>query len=307
MLYLNKYHLKRLEEKDFPAVKEIFWKVFHKKVSLSYLKNKYNTSYLGVKYICSIAYKGKIPVAFYGAIPQKFSNHSQEILVAHACDSFTLKECQGQGLHFQLATISYELMKENNIKFVYAYHSDNTYHSTKKLGWKEHIHMQRFHVKVPTLPISKILNKLGSNSFYTLFFSEKISKEALEKLQSNSSQFRQKFTKSFIDYKNSFNNHFFIELYDCVFWVKIQSIMNIGLVQAPSETSLKKATRKLRRIAFFLGIKELLFQIDSATPVASYLTKIVVPKKSWLIGYLDFDPTINLEEFLFTYADLDTY
>ena len=83
MLYKEIYRLKRVDNNDFPAIKELFWKVFKKKVSLHYLENKYDTSYLGIKYICSIAYYDDIPVAFYGALPQKFTNNEREIFVAH--------------------------------------------------------------------------------------------------------------------------------------------------------------------------------------------------------------------------------
>lgn len=84
-------------------------------MSLTYLKNKYNTTYVGVEFICSIAYHNKTPVAFYGAIPQKFSNSDSTLLVAHACDSFTIKKYQGQCIHYQLVKLSYRSMKELNM------------------------------------------------------------------------------------------------------------------------------------------------------------------------------------------------
>lgn len=308
MLYKDTYQLKRLETKDLPAVKELFLKVFNKKVSLSYLKNKYGTSYLGLEYICSIAYHDTTPIAFYGAIPQKFSNNEKDIFVAHACDSYTLQAYQGQGLHYQLAKFAYEIMKQNAIKFVYAFHSENTYHSTKKLDWKEYVHMQRFHIKVRTLPIAKVVNKLHLNSLYAPFFRKTAKTASVEKIHTaHKDKFRQRFDANFITYKNSIKEHYFIESHGCILWVKVEAIMLVGLFYAPSAIALEKAINKLKTKAFFLGITELLFQVHPESEMALQLKSIVAPKESWLVGYFSFDPTIPLEDFIFTYADLDTY
>ncbi|WP_420571736.1 GNAT family N-acetyltransferase [Kordia sp.] len=308
MLYKEIYRLKRVDNNDFPAIKELFWKVFKKKVTLSYLQNKYNTSYVGVNYICSIAYCDDIPVAFYGAIPQKFKNNEREIYVAHACDSYTLPNHQRKGLHYELAKFAYEIMKENDMKYVYAFHSENTYYSTKKLGWKEHEHMQRFHIKTRALPIGKVLNKLRWTNFYDVFFTQKVSEEAIAKLTSeHKEKYRLKFTNDFIKYKNSFKSHYCIEIDDCVFWLKIQAIIHVGKFYAPSAEALQKAIKKLKRKAFFLGITELLFQVDADSTMAKQLQTITQPRESWLVGYLDFDPEIDLKDFIFTYSDLDTF
>ncbi|EDP97359.1 GNAT family N-acetyltransferase [Kordia algicida OT-1] len=308
MQYKEIYRLKRVDNNDFPAIKELFWKVFKKRVSLQYLQNKYNTSHVGVNYICSIAYCGDIPVAFYGAIPQKFKNNKGELFVAHACDSYTLPNHQRKGLHNALAKFAYKIMKEYDMKYVYAFHSENTYRSTKKLGWKEHKNLQRFHIKVNTLPLGKVLNKLRWTNLYDVFFKQKVSQEAIEKLTSeHKEKYRLKFDNNFIDYKNSFKSHYCVEIDDCVFWLKIQAIIHVGMFYAPSAEALQKAMKKLKRKAFFLGITEFLFQVDADATMATQLKTITKPKESWLVGYLDFDPEIDLNDFIFTYSDLDTF
>jgi len=308
MQYKDIYRLKRVDNNDFPAIKELFWKVFKKKVSLHYLQNKYNTSYLGVQYICSIAYCDDVPVAFYGAIPQKFKNNEREIFVAHACDSYTLPNHQRKGLHYELARFAYDIMRENDMKYVYAFHSENTYFSTKKLGWKEHEHLQRYHIKVHTLPIGKVLNKLRWTNIYDVFFNQKVSLEATKKLTSeHEEKFQIQLKDNFITYKNSFKSHYCIELEGCVFWLKIQAIIHVGKFYAPSAEALQKAIKKLKRKAFMLGITEFLFQVDADSNMAKQLQTIIQPKESWLVGYLDFDPDINLNDFIFTYSDLDTF
>ena len=308
MLYKDTYHIKRISNSDFPAIRELFWKVFNKKVTLKYLQNKYNTSYTSIKYICTIAYFNDIPVAFYGAIPQKFKNKKEDIYVAHACDSYTLKNHQRKGLHFELAKLAYSIMLEVNIKYVYAFHSKNTYLSTKKLGWKEHKTMQRFHIKIKTLPLGKVLNKLRCNWFYNLFFNKRVSQKDIEKLNlEHKEKYRLQLDSKFINYKNSFGNHFCVTIDGCVFWFKIQAIVHVGLFYAPSAIILSKAIKKFKQKLQLLGITEILFQVDPNSNMAKQLKTIVKPKESWLIGYLDFDSDVNLSEFIFTYSDLDTF
>lgn len=308
MLYKERYNIKRVDGSDFIAIKELFWKVFKKRVSVDYLTNKYNTSFLGIDFICSIAYCDNIPVAFYGALPQLFENGKDKIYVAHACDSYTLPEHQRQGLHYQLAIFAYDIMKSYDIKFVYAFHSENTYQSTKKLHWKEHKNLKRFHINTYTLPLGKVLNKITISKIYSLFFRKRVTASQIKKLKKdNQDKFQLELSKNFIDYKNTFNDHYSFEADGCVFWFKIQAIIHIGKFYAPSEQAFKKAIKKLKRKARFLGITELLFQVDTNSKMITYLNTISQPQQSWLVGYLDFDPSVNLSDFSFSYLDLDTF
>ncbi|WAC03781.1 GNAT family N-acetyltransferase [Lacinutrix neustonica] len=302
------YQLKKLEENDFPFVKELLWKVFRKKISVTKLKHKYDATYPGLEQVSTIAYHGKTPIAFYGAILQQFKKNNETIILAQACDSSTLEKYQGKGLHFELAKLSYELMSKQNVSCVYAFMNENSYRSTKKLGWKEHNHMLRFHFETPTFPAAKALNKLNYNDLYGLFFKKEASNQALKALNpKHNDTFQQVFTKTFVSYKNSFKNHYYIEEENCVFWVKIEGVMHVGLSYAPSNVALQKALIKIKRKAVFLGISEILFQVDSKASLARQLATITAPKKSWYVGYLPFKRPMDLKDFIFTYSDLDTF
>tara|TARA_R110002049_G_scaffold309292_2_gene520362 strand:- start:23141 stop:24067 length:927 start_codon:yes stop_codon:yes gene_type:complete len=308
MFYKNTYRLKQLEEIDFPALQELLWKVFQKKSSILSLKHKYDVSHLGLEYVSTIAYENEIPVAFYGAILQKFKKHNQKIIIAQACDSSTLKAHQGKGLHFELAKLSYEIMQKQGITCVYAFLNENSFYSTKKLDWHSHFNMLRFHIKVNTFPLAKVLNKLHINNLYFLFLNKNVSQEAITKLTSDhKDKFQQICTPNFFAYKNRYKNHYCIEVENCVFWVKIEAIMHVGLFFAPSGVALQKGIKKLRHKAFFFGISEILFQVGPKTNLAKQLKTIAVPKKSWHVGYLPFEKNIDLKDFKFNYSDLDTF
>jgi GNAT superfamily N-acetyltransferase len=298
----------RLEDHHMMDVQYLFWAVFRKKVTLDYLRMKYATAYAGAKYICSIAYDGNLPIAFYGALPQRFVSKDTPILAAHACDSFTLKNYQGKGIHYNLALHAYEIMKASNVKFVYAFHSDNTYHSTKKLGWLTHHPMQRFHIKTTTFPLAKLYKKIGLAGFHQKKIAALLKPYESKKNIAFHSHFafHQAFNNDFLTYKNGFFPHFWIELYDCQFLVKVDALLQIGFFNYSSFENLLLAIKQLKKLCVKMGVTELLFQVTADSGMSSALQKITAPQPSWLIGYLPFEE-INLSEFEFTFADLDTF
>jgi len=252
----------RLEEKHLPDVQFLFLKVFHKQVTLDYLRKKYDSRYLGIPPVGFIAYHEEKVVAFYGAIPQKFKSEMGEFFAAHACDSFTLDSYQRMGLHYQLAIRSYEVMKSEGIRFVYAFHSENTFHSTEKLNWITHQHMKRFHLFIKTVPLAKIFPKLGLGNFYQTLLSKKLGVNQMPEMNYTNSVKSQVYNNQFLLYKNGFGKHFNIRINNCDFFIKVDSVMKVGVFQHPDITSFQMALRTLKRICFFCGINEIQFQVS---------------------------------------------
>ena len=304
------YSYSQFEERHIKDAQYIFKSAFKLIVSEAFIRNKYDTSYLGIESISTIAYDKEKPVAFYGAIPQLFSNGKEEILIAHACDSYTLPEYQKKGLHYNLALKSYELMRKNEVKMVCAFHSENTFFSTKKLNWKEHKNLVRFHIKTNNIPSSKIYNKLGFNSVTHTKALKSLQPYLIEDTKSPFSKteyFHQKYTSEFYKYKNGFNNHFLIKIEGCSFYLKLNSIVNVGFFDFDSEENFKIGIEKLKVITSKMGFNEILFQVDSLSNQYDTLLKISPPEPSWLLGYLPFDEMIDITAFRFNFADLDTF
>jgi len=301
----SRFTFVQMEEKHLEAIQSLIKTVFRKHLDLNFLKNKYFDT-LGIGPIATVAFEGNKIIGFYGAIAQEFLWKNSKIKVAHACDSFTLQSHQGQGIHFQLAHLSYELMKKQNIKFVYAFHSENTYESTKKLDWKVMSQMARFHSFTGSFPSAKILKKLHLSS-RTQKKAKKVlaeySKRNFDQLSLNA---HQKWDDVFFNYKNQLFPHYIIELEECIFYLKIDSMMHIGFFTFPNQQQLKLAIAKLNNIAKKLGVNEILFQCSENSMMYSGLVKEMNPQSSWKIGYLLFDE-IAIEEFEFTYANLDTF
>ncbi|MBL4670068.1 MAG: GNAT family N-acetyltransferase [Flavobacteriales bacterium] len=304
------YHYFQFKEKHIKDAQYIFKNAFNYIVSESFIKNKYDTSHLGIESISTIAYDKDKPIAFYGAIPQLFTNKKESFLIAHACDSYTLSEYQKQGLHYNLALKSYEIMQQNNVKMVYAFHSENTFYSTKKLNWKEHENLVRFHIKTKNISSSKIYNKLGFNNILHTKALKLLRPYLIENTKNpffKTNFFHQKYHSEFYNYKNGFNNHFLIEIEGCIFYLKFNSIINVGFFDFDTEQNFKLGIEKLKILISKIGFNEILFQVNFHSKQHDALLKIARPFPSWLVGYLSFDEKINISEFRFNFADLDTF
>lgn len=305
------YRYERLSDDRIADVKFLFKKVFKKNVSSEYLLKKYATDYVGVKHMCFLAYHDNMPVAFYGAVPQLFNYDQQLFKVAHACDSITLPSHHRKGLHTNLALRSYDLMRENNIKFVYAMHSEKTLRATKKLGWKVGENMIRYHIPIFTVPIAKVTNRI---SFLDQAYQKRV-KSILShfKLQTSflnplndKNWLSQAYSDSFFDYKNFSPNHL-IEVKGVKMWLKVQSIIHVGAFQSESVLKLKAAITDLIKIGKKIGATEIQFHTSDQTVQNSQLNQLHSGLNSWTVGYLDLDSALPLEKFKLNYGDHDTF
>tara|TARA_R110000796_G_scaffold252640_2_gene389796 strand:+ start:44588 stop:45511 length:924 start_codon:yes stop_codon:yes gene_type:complete len=305
------YRYERLSDNRIADVQYLFKEVFKKNVSSEYLLKKYATDYVGVKHMCFLAYHDSMPVAFYGAIPQLFNYDQQLFKVAHACDSITLPSHHRKGLHTNLAIRSYELMRENNIKFVYAMHSENTMRATKKLGWKVGESMIRYHIKILTVPIAKVTSRLG---FLDSAYQRKV-KRILSRFEIQASLLNplhnenwlcHAYSSSFFDYKN-FSPNYLIEIKGVKMWLKVQSIIHVGAFHAESTLDLKVALKDLVQVGKKIGANEIQFHVSENTAQNSQLNQLHSGLNSWTVGYLDLGSSMPLDKLKLNYGDHDTF
>jgi hypothetical protein len=304
------YHYEQLTDDRIKDVQFLFREVFKYKVSEAYLKAKYNTAYSGKKHLCFLAYENNKPIAFYGALPYRFQYQNERFLAAHACDSITLPTHQRKGLHFELATRSYEVMQQNGLQFVFAMHSDNTFRATKKLEWLSTENMLRFHVKTGAIPHAKVAQKIGLNNQFQKRVKKALSAHLVTRSFENplakEGWMCTEYPTTFYDYKNFTPNHV-IQIGATTFWVKAETVMMVGAFDSSSEVELEKSLIELKKCARKLGINELLFQVSRNTKQAQQLASLCEAKESWLIGYLNFSCEVPFEKFKLNYGDLDTF
>jgi hypothetical protein len=292
----------------------LFNAAFKRPISVENMQKKYNTLWSGFRHLCYLAYtnEGK-RVAFYGALPYKFEYKGKEILVVQACDSITVPNHQKKGLHFQLANLSYNSMRNAGAQLVFALHSETTYQHTKRLGWVSGEHLQRYHQKVLTLPINKILFKIPAlflhyERFVRVFWKNRIAKDAwFANPLLSEGHFAVKYSPDFFKYKTH-GGSFVLRVEGCLVWVKIQGALVIGGLEKSDATTVRKVMQTLQSWCRWVGISEILIMASPNTMLAASLDAILVAQQAWLVGWLMFDegqPDGSLMKF--NYGDLDAF
>src|SRR5687768_10595824 len=115
----------------------LYRQVFKKKVDLEFFTKKYATRNWGAEYIGFIAFtRENLPASFYGVIPCVVLIESEEILAAQSADTMTHENHRNRGLFVQLALKTYELAKEEKIKFIFGFPNKNSYPGFVKLNWQ---------------------------------------------------------------------------------------------------------------------------------------------------------------------------
>ena len=288
--------------------------VFRKIVTLNELLAKFDTSYLGTGYLGYLAYdKGK-PIAFQGVVPVLMKYNEKTELAAQYTDSMTLPIYRGKGIYTELCKLTDEALKKENIKFIWGFPNQNSEYVFKnKLNWQFNERIRGFSIKTAIVPIEKIARKFDvTNRLYEkkIFKCFKIYKtDAII----NGSVFFEKDivstvrNREFYNYK-SFTNNFTISIEGVLFWIKIKNGLLIGDIETTSEELFHIAFKKLKQIAVFNGLGEIIIQASPDTKIAKLIKKHSKKTfETWAVGYKNFSSDFPLEQLKFTFGDLDTF
>lgn len=285
----------------------LFHSAFGKRPSSEYFLSKYFMHNSEINTYCTIAYYREKPVAFYGAVPQKFKNGDNFFWAAHAGDSITIPDFQRKGIHKKLANLSYEKMIRDGLHFVYAFHSENTMRATKPLGWQNGYQMHFLEVPISTLPIQSVLERLNMASILrNQVVSYEIEGHSYQNPVLNDRHFGVEYDDHYLNRIDE-SNKMMIDVEGCQFFLKWDSILRVGYFKASSDEQLKNAMKKLKGICAKSGVRKILFQVSKGTQQYQQLSSIGVLKPSWMMGYKLFEPSLNMSAMKNNYADLDTF
>lgn len=310
----SKYRFERISEDRIKDIVPVFNALFRKKFTEKYLRRKYDTAYCGLSHVCYMAYDDDgSAVAFYGSLPYRFLYKGREVYIVEACDSLTLPDHQKKGLHFQLANLSYEFMRQNKVLFVFALHSATTFHHTKRLQWENLEHLHRYHIRPLTLPLNKLLFRMPAflHRTYT-----RLVKKSWKKYISEEGWFENplhaegflsvRYSPEFFRYKQA-GGSFLLKISGKQIWVKIEGALLVGAMEDCDLTTFREILLQLQRMCQWVGINEILFQISPGTRLDAMLSTLFPALPSWLVGYLNFSSDIPFEALKFNYGDLDSF
>lgn len=311
---MSEYKFERINEDNLKHLITLYKNAFGTDVSLEFLLQKYNTNSFGAAYIGYLAItKDNIPAAYYGVFPIVCEYRGSKVLCAQSGDTMTHSEHRGKGLFVDLAKKTYELAKQESIKFIYGFPNQNSYPGfVKKLDWKHSEDLNMFTVKVSTLPLAKISKKLpflsGLYSVYTGLIC-KLYKSASSGFK-NSLSFENigciLHDETFFNYKKYFKSKV-LKLKGKNVWFKIDGRLWIGDIEHSNEDDFNTTMNSIKQLAFFIGTNEIHFHTHPNTNYDTYMQKLGNIKYTNPIGYLDLESGIDIKEIKFQSGDFDTF
>ncbi len=306
------YRLERLRDDLLPDVQQLLAEVLKKRVSLEYIRKKYDTRFTGHQYVSCIAYDGNKPIAFYGTIPQFFSDgNGGRFVGCHVSDSMTLEAYQRRGLHQRLALETYKWMREEGIRVVYGFHSENTYHSCKKLDWKEWGTLRGYWLKAAKIPWAKFFRRMPILRNWQVARVKKVlAQYAVAPKDFVNSQAESglcvEYSSAFFDSK-AFHQNFWVELSGVKFWLSIDAVVRVGDVHFDSQKSFETGLAELIRICSRLGYPNILFQTFPGSRLDQALAVHHAGFESWIVGFLPIAENFDFTQYKPNYGDQDSF
>ncbi len=284
---------------------------FHLRVTIPFLLKKYDTRSLGVEFIGFIAFTSTgMAVGYYGVIPCFFQLKGNSIVAAQSADTMTHPEHRKKGLFQQLAKQTYDLAREQNIRFIFGFPNQNSLPGFIKLKWQFlPDQFQVFTIRAGGFAYARLLKKSALLSlFYNILLDRILGDEA-----SGESFFEEKtedgvrHDHKFLAYK-TYNVTHFVNINKVKLWIKADGKLKVGAVQELSKNNAIDFFHHLTKLASWLGCSEVIFMTSKHSLLYQMLQDTLTPKNAFPIGFLPLqDELLSFENTMFEYCDVDIF
>jgi len=314
---MNDYIFVKLTKENINDLIPVYKKAFNKDVSADYLIRKNSTDAFGLSFTGFIAYHSitNEAAAFYGVFPCLVKCKDQIFLAAQSGDTMTHPAHQGKGLFIKLALMTYDYVKSNGVKFVFGFPNQNSYPGfVKKLNWQHVEDMHAYLVRVHC--ITWIRFKKTFHLPDSLFY--KYSKLILSawkkgKVPFENSVVDREFAgiyrnNEFFQYK-TYEKSFVLSINGKSVWLKTDgNYLLIGDMERCSEEEFKKVIKKLKTLAFLLGLPYLRYHCSPDVYFEKFFAEIALRyETSYPVGWCNFNSGLELKNLKFTMCDNDTF
>lgn len=259
-----------------------------------------------------LAFDGRKPIAFYGAIPTEMTFGNAVEMAAQSADTMTHPDYRGKGLFVELAKLTYKQLENAGITFVWGFPNQNSESGfLKNLNWQYEERIRGFKIEMKGLPIGRFASKTPLfKHWYKRFVRREFCKYKADHFPSRTipeNAVTVLESPEYLNYKWQ-NGSFSVAISDCVFCLKMGKNLQIGSVEAANETDFQHAFSRLIQICKKCGIDEIIMQLSPKLPVATWLPQQnSVSFDSWIVGYRNFNSNFPLDQLAFTWSDVDTF
>lgn len=307
------YTITRLDKERVKDIATLFAASGKSTANYRKFEKKYDTGYTGAAYIGYLAYaENGQPAAFYGVLPVLARQNGEPVLVAQSADTITHPDHQRKGLFAELALKTYALAASEGVEFLYGIPNSLSYPGfVNKLGWQHKGHMQRYVIPVMNLPFGafsrryKLAGRLHQRyagfvlSFYRL-------ESAAGELFGPGERTHIPRNQPYRDYKSYMPKHL-VSVSGVTCWFSLEGHLKIGDFETAEVTDSKRFIRKLKRIAFLLGVHKIVFECSAHSGKNAFFKDLVPVTEGLPFICRDLSGRYDPEALTITLADIDTF
>jgi hypothetical protein len=301
----KEYYIERFNADKIKDLENLFVAVYKKKSAEGYFSKKYDTDFTGCSYIGYIAYKQKIPIAFYAVIPCFIQHENDKILAAQSADTMTHPEHRYKSLFSELSKMCFDLCKQNNITVLFGFPNQNSHHGAIKLGWQLTEVMECFQINVKQKTYKKILNKIDKGHTDRVLKKYITSEKGL-----TNSVIKDGFSgvyrdKNYLQYK-TYSKTYVLKIGEAKIWVSIGGSLTIGDMLC-NENDFNDAINAIKKIAINLGVLVIYFHACKGTSLHKLFSEKFQSIPSFAALFQNFTNYIDIKKIKFTFADVDIF
>lgn len=284
---------------------------FQKDVTLDEVKKKYDFSLMNKPYLGLFACYDNKPIGFIG-ICYYLSQYNGTIeLASNFTDSMVHPDFQGKNIYVPLLDKLKEVAKENGICFSLGFPNDNSFYPVVHKGkWLIAINMIGFIVKAKSLPVAKVVRKMGLEKRYLRWCKQKLKRLVVDynpdAFKENVSSFHIVHDQNFFLYKQT-PAHFLLKIEDAYVWIKIDGKLSVGFIGELEEQQMLKVINKLIKIAKSLFLDKIVLQFTKNTVQDKILRKHFEWFESWPVLYSNQQSMFPYEKMQLQYCDVDSF
>jgi hypothetical protein len=310
-----KYSIYKLDKFNRTDLIQIYKSAFGYSIKLDFLENKQNTALFGHTVVGFIAYdENKNPAAFYGVYPCQIEYKGNFYLAAQSGDTMTHSNHKGKGLFIKLAIETFNYCKENGIHLVFGFPNENSFPGfIKRLGWSHFDDLTPYLIRVKCISWIRLKKTFrlpqSMHNSWCIFILKRIKKGAPFKsscLENETPVVDHSI--SFFEYK-TYNENYLIQLNGINVWLKFDAtFLIIGDLEKCNDQRFLETVKKLKKLAFILGLPHLRFHASSNTWAQSMFEKYGYPMEvKYPVVGINFTNEVPLDQLKFTGADNDTF
>jgi len=309
---VSEYEIVRVSKESLKDLIPLYKDAFNKAYSLEYLVKKFDTLKFGAEYIGYIAYHEKKAVACYVVFPCLMECNGQEILAAQSGDTMTHQSHRRKGLFVLLAKKTFELARQEGIKFLFGFPNDSSYQGfTKNLSWTHEDNMRLYRIKINTLPLAKLA--LKSSLFEPLYRfylkgvlrSYKLTQGAFPFSTALQGSIHIKYSADYTEYKK-YGGSFIFKVGGYTIWAKINGVLMIGNIEQKEGNDVLKMVKELKRLAFITGCTQITFSFTKGTYWDKNLNFLTL-EEGFKVAYYDLGSALPLSKLSLSLSALDTF